>query len=101
MYITLARPIILILALFGLLACERETYTSWSCNSTGQMKVPMVLRKARMELKELRLDYCGSLGNQSFFDQKCPAVIQNASHVFTPASGELITREGNYECNAL
>jgi hypothetical protein len=65
------------------------------------MKVPMVLRKARMEFKDLRLDYCGSLGNQSFFDQKCPPIIQNSSNIFTPASGELLTREGNYQCNAL
>ncbi|OWF65470.1 hypothetical protein B6A14_06645 [Polynucleobacter hirudinilacicola] len=65
------------------------------------MKISMVLRKAQMEFKDLRLDYCGSLGNQSYFDEKCPPVIQNSSHIFTPSSGELITREGGYQCNAL
>jgi hypothetical protein len=101
MYLPLARLTILIFTLLGLLACERETYTSWSCHSATEMKISMVLRKAQMEFKNLKLDYCGSLGNQSYFDEKCPPVIQNSSHFFTPSSGELITREGNYQCNAL
>ena len=101
MHLKLIRLSILALTLFGLLACERETYTSWSCKSATEMKISMVLRKAQMEFKNLKLDYCGSLGNQSYFDQKCPPVIQNSSHIFTPSSGELITKEGGYQCNAL
>lgn len=101
MHQQLIRLSILTLALLSLMACERETYTSWSCLSATEMKISMVLRKAQMEFKNLKLDYCGSLGNQSYFDEKCPPVIQNSSHVFTPSSGELITREGNYQCNAL
>ena len=92
---------ILILTLLGLTACERETYTSWSCNSAAEVKVSMVLRKARMELKGLKLDYCGSLGNQSYFDQKCPALIQESIYTFTPSSGILMGKDQNYQCSAL
>jgi hypothetical protein len=92
---------ILILTLLGLTACERETYTSWSCNSAAEAKVSMVLRKARMELKDLKLDYCGSLGNQSYFDQKCPALIQESTYTFIPSSGALTSKDQNYQCSAL
>ena len=92
---------ILILGLLGLLACERETYTSWSCNTPAEMKVSMVLRQARMELKDLKLDYCGSLGNQSYFDQKCPALTQESAYTFTPSSGVLMSKDQNYQCTAL
>jgi len=61
----------------------------------------MVLRKARMEFKDLQLNYCGSLGNQSYFDQKCPASIQNSSVEFSPASGALLMMGQNYQCNSL
>jgi len=92
---------ILILSLLGLTGCERETYTSWSCNSAAELKVSMVLRKARMELKDLKLDYCGSLGNQSYFDQKCPSIIQDSAYTFTPSSGVLTSKDQNYQCSAL
>jgi hypothetical protein len=92
---------ILILSLLGLTACERETYTSWSCNSTAETKISMVLRQARMEIKDLKLDYCGSLGNQSYFDQKCPALIQESAYIFTPSSGVLMSKDQNYQCSAL
>lgn len=92
---------ILVLTLLGLTACERETYTSWSCNSAAELKVSMVLRKARMEFKDLKLDYCGSLGNQSYFDQKCPALIQESAYTFTPSSGKLMSKDQNYQCSAL
>jgi hypothetical protein len=95
------RLTILMLGLLGLAACERETYTSWSCNSPAEMKVSMVLRKARMELKDLKLDYCGSLGNQSYFDQKCPALTQESAYIFTPSSGVLMSKDQNYQCTAL
>jgi hypothetical protein len=89
------------LSFLGLTACERETYTSWSCNSAAEMKVSMVLRQARMELKDLKLDYCGSLGNQSYFDQKCPSLIQESAYTFTQYSGALASKDQNYQCVAL
>jgi len=95
------RLCILILSLLGLTACEREDYTSWSCNSATEIKVSMVLRKARMEFKDLKLDYCGSLGNQSYFDQKCPSLIQESAYTFTPSSGVLMSKDQNYQCSAL
>ena len=95
------RLTILILGLLGLMACERESYTSWSCDSPIEMKVSMVLRQARMEIKDLKLDYCGSLGNQSYFDQKCPALIQESAYIFTPSSGALMSKDQNYQCSAL
>jgi len=95
------RLTILILSLLGLAACERETYTSWNCNSALEMKAPMILRKARMEFKDLKLDYCGSLGNQSYFDQKCPPLTQDSTYIFTPSSGLLSSKDQEYQCSAL
>jgi hypothetical protein len=89
------------LALLGLCACERDTYTTWSCNSQTETKISMILRKAQMEWKDLKLDYCGSLGNQSYFDQKCPALTQDSKYVFTPSSGILKTGTQDYQCAAL
>jgi hypothetical protein len=54
-----------------------------------------------MEIKDLKLDYCGSLGNQSYFDQKCPALIQESAYLFTPSSGALSSKDQNYQCSAL
>lgn len=85
----------------GLCACERDTYTSWSCNSQTETKIPMVLRKAQMELQGDKFDYCGSLGNQSYFDQKCPAQINLSSITFTPSSGLLVKKDQALQCAAL
>ncbi|QWD60710.1 hypothetical protein [Polynucleobacter sp. MWH-UH35A] len=87
--------------LFGLCACERETYTTWSCQSPSENKISMVLRKAQMEFKNAKLDYCGSLGNQSYFDQKCPAHTTQSSITFTPSSGLLLSNGQEYQCAAL
>jgi hypothetical protein len=93
----LARLIIML----GLFACERETYTSWNCNTATETKIPMVLRKAKMEFKGGQLDYCGSLGNQSYFDQKCSAQTQDSATIFTPSSGLLLSQGQEYQCTAL
>jgi hypothetical protein len=85
----------------GLCGCERETYTSWSCTSPTEAKIPMVLRKAQMELQGDALDYCGSLGNQSYFDQKCPAQTNQSMVIFTPSSGLLIHKGQELQCAAL
>ena len=61
----------------------------------------MVLRKAQMELQGDKLDYCGSLGNQSYFDQKCPAQTNQSTVTFTPASGLLINQGQELQCKAL
>ena len=85
----------------GLCACERETYTSWSCNSATETKIPMVLRKAQMELQGNTFDYCGSLGNQSYFDQKCSAQTNQSSITFTPSTGLLVNKDQELQCSAL
>ena len=87
--------------LLGLCACERDTYTSWSCNSASESKIPMVLRKAKMEFKETKLDYCGSLGNLSYFDQQCPTQTNQSSTIFTPSSGLLTSNSQEFQCSAL
>ncbi|MBU3557528.1 hypothetical protein ICN18_07785 [Polynucleobacter sp. Ross1-W9] len=87
--------------LLGLCACERETYTSWTCISPTETKIPMVLRKAQMELRSDKLDYCGSLGNQSYFDLKCPAQTAQSSVTFTPSSGLLQSSGQEFQCTAL
>jgi hypothetical protein len=61
----------------------------------------MILRKAQMELKGGKLDYCGSLGNLSFFDQKCAVKTEQSNTVFTPSSGLLISSGQEYQCTAL
>ena len=95
------RIIVAILIPLGISACERDSYTSWNCNSSEENKVAMVLRKAKMEFKESKLEYCGSLGPQSYFDQKCPAQIEQSSTVFTPASGLLRINGQQFNCAAL
>jgi hypothetical protein len=87
--------------LIGLIGCERESYTSWNCQSLGQAKIPMVLRKARMEFQGLELKYCGSLGNQSYFDQACTNQTEKSSTVFSPKTGLLIHQGQEYQCVAL
>jgi hypothetical protein len=89
------------LILLSLCACERETYTTWSCNTPNTAKTAMVLKKAQMELNGARLDYCGSLGNQSYFAPKCPAQIEQSSTRFTPSSGALVNDGQEYQCTAL
>ena len=95
------RIIVSILILIGICACERDSYTSWNCHSQGESKIPMVLRRAQMEFKGGRFDYCGSLGTQSYFDQKCPAHIEESSFVFTPSTGLLKSNEQTFNCIAL
>jgi hypothetical protein len=85
----------------GLLACEREVYTSWNCSSAAEAKIPMVLRKAQMEFKDAKFNYCGSLGSQSYFDIKCPALTEQSNTIFTPASGLLVNAGQEYQCSAL
>lgn len=87
--------------LFGLIACERESYTTWNCSSTDEAKITMILRRAQMEFRGDQLDYCGSLGNQSYFDQKCPSQTEQSSTVLTPSSGVLVSKGQAYQCNAL
>lgn len=95
------RLALLVIGLIALAACERDTYSTWSCNSATELKIPMVLRKARMEFKSGKWDYCGSLGNQSYFDVQCPAAIQGSRLVFTPASGVLVNQDQQYQCTVL
>jgi hypothetical protein len=61
----------------------------------------MVLKKAQMQFQDREYDYCGSLGLLSYFDIKCPAQIQDASNVFAPSSGKLISNTQEFQCNAL
>lgn len=98
---SLVRVSIGITMLLSMTACERDSYTSWSCNSAGEKKVPMVLRKAQMEFRENKLDYCGSLGNLSYFDQRCPPQIEQSSTIFITSSGSLKTNGQEYSCVAL
>ncbi len=87
--------------LLGISACERDSYTTWSCNSSEEAKISLVLRKAQMEFKGGKLDYCGSLGAQSYFDQKCPAQIEQSNSVFTPSTGLLKSNGQEFQCTAL
>ena len=87
--------------LICLTACERETYTSWNCQSADEAKIHMVLRKAQMEFQGAQLKYCGSLGNQSFFDFTCTNQTEQSSTIFTPSTGLLVQQGKEYQCTAL
>ena len=89
------------MTLLALTGCERDTYSTWNCSSPTETKMTMILKKAQMAFRDLKLDYCGSLGNQSFFDQRCPAQIQESSHVFTPSTGLMISNSQEYQCKEL
>jgi len=87
--------------MLGLCACEREVYTTWNCSSPTEAKIVMVLRKAQMEFKGDKFKYCGSLGNQSFFDQQCQTQTSQSSVTFTPSSGLLVISGQAFQCTAL
>ena len=87
--------------MLGLCACEREVYTTWSCSTPTETKITMVLRKAQMEFKGDKFKYCGSLGNQSFFDQQCQVQTSQSSVTFTPSSGLLVSSGQAFQCAAL
>ena len=87
--------------LISLAACERETYTTWNCQTEGVAKILMVLRKAQMEFQGLELKYCGSLGNQSFFDQSCANQTEQSNTTFSPKTGLLVQQDKEYQCTAL
>ena len=86
---------------FGLLSCGREIYTTWTCSDSASSKFTMILKKAQMLFEDRQYDYCGSLGPQSYFDLKCPTQIQDASKIFTPSSGKLISNTQEFQCDAL
>ncbi len=98
---SLQRPAIYITLVIALCACEREIYTTWTCNSPTESKISMVLRKAQMEFKEDKFNYCGSLGNHSYFDYQCMTATNQSSVSFTPASGLLIINGAEFQCKAL
>jgi hypothetical protein len=87
--------------LIGLVACGRDTYTTWSCIDSAGSKSTMVLKKAQMQFEDRQYDYCGSLGPQSYFDLKCPEQIQAASTSLVTGSGKLISNVNEFQCNAL
>ena len=95
------KTITLVILSIGLIACERETYTTWSCVDSSGSKSTMVLKKAQMQFQDRQYDYCGSLGPVSYFDLKCPAQTKDSIYSFTPDSGKLISSANEFQCNAL
>ncbi|WP_162784605.1 hypothetical protein [Polynucleobacter necessarius] len=92
---------LLIGTLLILSGCERDSYTTWSCKSDEQVKLSMILRKAQMESQDSKLNFCGSLGNQSYFDQHCQTQTTQSSAVFTPSSGKLVIKGQEFQCTVL
>jgi len=101
MLIAMKKLLLLLILPLGLLACGRETYTTWSCVDGSGSKSTMVLKKAQMQFQDRQYDYCGSLGPVSYFDLKCPAQTKDSSYNFTPESGKLISGANEFQCNAL
>jgi hypothetical protein len=90
-----------LLSCWALLACEQNSYTTWSCLSSAGVKSKMVTKKAQMQFQDRQFNYCGSLGERSFFSKDCPANIQDADFVFTPVSGLLHGNNQDYQCSAV
>jgi len=99
----------------GLMACDKNDYTTWICNPNGDVaKVTMVLSRSVMTLdppqilatsssnnKQSDLRFCGSLGNDSYFDARCPADTKSAVAQFTPGSGALRLGAQSMQCTVL
>lgn len=84
-----------------LLGCDRHDYTTWSCASASGERFSMVLNKARMQLPDRQLNYCGSLGPNSYFDAKCPTQTTDSSNAFTLGTGKLLHDGKVFDCHAL
>lgn len=54
-----------------------------------------------MEFKGAALDYCGSLGAQTYFDEKCSGQTDQSKTVFSPSSGALLINGQEFQCTAL
>lgn len=99
----------------GLVACDKNDYTTWSCiEGPDQTKVSMVLSRSLMTFTPPQalpsespssnasdLRFCGSLGHHSYFDQRCPADTQAALVRFSPGSGELRLGSKTLQCTVL
>ena len=98
----------------GLIACDKNDYTTWSCiPGADGAKVTMVLSRSLMTLdppqvavnpsskNQADLRFCGSLGYDSYFDTRCPAETQSALIRFTPGSGALRLGTQTMQCNVL
>ena len=99
----------------GLVACDKNDYTTWSCNSGADTaKVTMVLSRSLMTLdppqvavnpsnkkNESDLRFCGSLGHDSYFDARCPDNTKSALVQFTPSSGALRLGTQTMQCTVL
>jgi hypothetical protein len=98
----------------GLIACDKNDYTTWSCiPGTDGAKVTMVLSRSVMTLDppqvaanpsskgQTDLRFCGSLGHDSYFDARCPADTQSALIRFTPGSGALRLGTQTMQCTVL
>jgi hypothetical protein len=97
---SLILPLLIALPL-SISACGRETYTSWNCQGDTGNKILMVLRKAQMNLQGTSLNYCGSLGEKSYFDSSCPAVIEQSRVTFIPNTGVLLDQQQVFHCEAI
>ena len=93
--------LLLAISLVSLSACEREAYTSWNCKNNAGEKKSMVLKKAQMQFQGGLFNYCGSLGEKSYFDSNCPPLIQKAKITFIPSTGALLHQEQELHCEAL
>jgi hypothetical protein len=95
------QALLMLLASLALLGCDRDNYTTWNCLSSTGSKSTMVTKKAQMQFQDQQFDYCGSLGERSFFSKACPVNIQDSDFAFTPASGALHSNTQDYQCSAL
>lgn len=95
------RIVLVLLVPLILLACDRDNYTTWGCLSSPDFKTTMVTKKAQMQFQDQQFDYCGSLGEQSYFSKVCPSNIRDSDFVFTPSTGSLQSKAQNFACTAL
>ena len=82
-------------------ACDRHDYTTWHCTNKISKKITMVLDGPQIELNQQTYNFCGSLGNQSFFSLVCRANLQESTVLFSSKTGELLFEDEKFQCTVL
>jgi len=100
-----------------LMGCNQQDYVTWNCSATdpaSPQKMTIILDRSAMKfdpaqsigldaqaIPQTQINYCGSLGHDSYFDKRCPPETRSSAVRFTPSSGALLLGKTSYQCVAL
>lgn len=95
--------IIVLAGVAWLASCQQKyDYTTWQCQRIGgDEQISMLLSGSKMKFGSDELNFCGSLGSQSYFDMVCKSNIEASLLNFVPKTGYLQHQKNNYECKVL